>query len=457
MAVDPSNAHLLGSGITRIAVTGFKSLASKSDVEIRPLTVLAGANSSGKSSLMQPLLLMKQTLESEFNPAGPFLLSGPYVQFTETKQFLTRTGALNDRLEAFTLEFSFNEGMIAGMTYLTEPEVGLSVSETWGSNAAKQSEWRLNKKLTHEELRALLLRLGSVPQVMAHAGLTEPSVRDAGFYQSIRYSVPDTSEHQGLSMMRRELYYMQENLELNIQIGRLIYVSGFRGGQSRKNLLAEISGHGFFPGPFESYAPSIILSWVLPGNLPKVNELVRALRTLDLAAGISPVRLNESELEIRIPRTLNLADNDFVNIADVGFAVPTTLPVLVALIQAEPGQLVYIEQPELHLHPRAQWRLAQFLAHAANRGVRLVIETHSSLLLQGILTCVAQRVISQDHVALHWFTRNEEGVTKVSTANIDAEGRVGDWPVDFDDVELKASNDYLDAVEARLMASKGAA
>jgi hypothetical protein len=66
-------------------------------------------------------------------------------------------------------------------------------------------------------------------------------------------------------------------------------------------------------------------------------------------------------------------------------------------------------------------------------------------------------VISQDNVALHWFARSEEGVTKVSTANIDAEGRVGDWPVDFDDVELKASNDYLDAVEAKLMASKGAA
>ena len=121
--------------------------------------------------------------------------------------------------------------------------------------------------------------------------------------------------------------------------------------------------------------------------------------------------------------------------------------------------LVHIEQPEIHLHPRAQWKLANLLAAGSqSRGaVRLVIETHSSLLLQGILTCVAKGVIPQDHVALHWFTRNEEGVTKVSTANIDAEGRVGDWPVDFDDVELKASNDYLDAVEARLMASKGAA
>ena len=72
MAVHPSNWHLYGPGITRIAVTGFKSLATKADVEIRPLTVLAGANSSGKSSLMQSLLLMKQTFDNERIPQVPF-------------------------------------------------------------------------------------------------------------------------------------------------------------------------------------------------------------------------------------------------------------------------------------------------------------------------------------------------------------------------------------------------
>jgi len=455
MANQPANGQRHSPGISRIAVTGFKSLSVKTDVEIRPLTVLAGANSSGKSSLMQPLLLMKQTLESEFDQAGPFLLSGPYVQFTETKQFLSRAGILNDRQKALTFEFSFNEGMTAGMTYSMEPEAGLSVAETWGSNAAKQSDWRLNKKLTEDELSAMLLRLGSVPQLMADAGLTESSVRDAGFYQAIVYSVPDSSDYKGMSMMRRELYYMQENFELNTQIGRLIYVSGVRGGQSRKNLLAEIAGHGFFPGSFESYAPSIILSWVLPGNVPKVYALVNALSTLDLAVGISPVRLNESELEIRIPRTRNSAENDFVNIADVGLAVPTVLPVLVALIQADAGQLVYIEHPELNLHPRAQWKLAQLLADAANRGVRLVIETHSSLLLRGILTEVAKGKISNDKVILHWFDRDREtGLSTVKPAKPDPTGRVGDWPEDFSDVELRSDNEYLDAVEEKLYSGK---
>ena len=163
--------------------------------------------------------------------------------------------------------------------------------------------------------------------------------------------------------------------------------------------------------------------------------------------------MNESEVEMRVPRTFNSSESDYVNVADVGLAVSTVLPVLVALIQAEPGQLVYIEQPELHLHPRAQWKLAQLLANAANRGIRLVIETHSSLLLQGILTCVANGTITPDNVALHWFERNDEGITKVKKADLDEHGRFGDWPADFDNVEMKASSDYLDAMESKLMAS----
>src|SRR5580692_7341578 len=89
MAVPNSNANLYGPGITRIAVTGFKSLAAKADVEIRPLTVLAGANSSGKSSLMQSLLLMKQTFDNERIPPGPFWLSGELAEYTSADQFLT--------------------------------------------------------------------------------------------------------------------------------------------------------------------------------------------------------------------------------------------------------------------------------------------------------------------------------------------------------------------------------
>src|SRR6266446_8030000 len=76
-------------GITRITVAGFKSISQEQSLEIRPLTILAGANSSGKSSIMQPLLLLKQTLEATYDP-GALLLNGPNVKFTSTDQLLSR-------------------------------------------------------------------------------------------------------------------------------------------------------------------------------------------------------------------------------------------------------------------------------------------------------------------------------------------------------------------------------
>jgi predicted ATPase len=140
---------------------------------------------------------------------------------------------------------------------------------------------------------------------------------------------------------------------------------------------------------------------------------------------------------------------DRVNIADVGVGVSQTLPVLVALHVAEPGQLVYIEQPETHLHPRAQFALAQILAAAAQRGVRVVVETHSSILLLGVQTLIAEGSLEADKVILHWFQREKDGRTKVCSAELDEAGAFGDWPEDFDEVSLQTQSRYLDAAETR--------
>ena len=76
-------------GVTEISVCGFKSLSCESRVEILPLTIFAGANSSGKSSMMQALLLLKQTLEASYD-AGPLLMNGPNARFTSADQFISR-------------------------------------------------------------------------------------------------------------------------------------------------------------------------------------------------------------------------------------------------------------------------------------------------------------------------------------------------------------------------------
>ena len=91
--------------------------------------------------------------------------------------------------------------------------------------------------------------------------------------------------------------------------------------------------------------------------------------------------------------------------------------------------------------------MAQVLAAAAKRGVRVVAETHSSLLLLAVQTLVAEGDLSPELVRLHWFTRDENGATKIDPADLDEAGAYGDWPEDFDDVDLKTQSRYLNAVD----------
>jgi hypothetical protein len=466
MEVHPSNWHLFGPGITRIAVTGFKSLATKTDVEIRPLTVLAGANSSGKSSLMQPLLLMKQTFDIERIPPGPFWLRGEQVGYDTADQFLSSIPLQAETSKRLTIELEA-ENNWAELSFEKKQNSDLpqDSSEIWmGPSMPASLEVVGTASKNSPDGPVWRLGLDSSQEVLEHLfeSVATRQERIGGMFSGAKLVVyPDrcflgvgTTYYQDAVV---PTFHRPEVNLLRQKIQEMIHVSGLRGSDEREFYLHGLPQGSAFPGDFEEYVPSILDAWKdatkFGNGLHDLYELSNALKLLELASGVETHKLNESKIEVLIPRTLQGDLKDLVNIADVGLAVSQVLPVLVALILAHPNQLVHIEQPELHLHPRAQWKLAQLLAEAANRGVRLVIETHSSLLLQGILTCVARGTITPNNVALHWFTRNEDGVTRVTTADLDARGRFGDWPADFDNVELAASNDYLDAMETKSMAS----
>ena len=180
-----------------------------------------------------------------------------------------------------------------------------------------------------------------------------------------------------------------------------------------------------------------------------MQRLETMLRDLGLGQELAATRINDTQIELRVGMLFDTPSSDphLVSIADVGFGVSQVLPVLVALLVADTGQLVYVEQPELHLHPRAQCALASIMAHAARRGVRLIVETHSALLLLRVRTLVANAELDPRLVQLHWFSLREDGSTAVNSANLDEDGAYGDWPEDFGDVELAAEGRYLDAVE----------
>lgn len=76
--------------LTNISIRGYKSINEEQEIELKPLTILAGTNSSGKSSFIQPILLLKQTIEESYDP-GALLLNGPLAKFTNFEQLLHKS------------------------------------------------------------------------------------------------------------------------------------------------------------------------------------------------------------------------------------------------------------------------------------------------------------------------------------------------------------------------------
>ena len=422
-------------GITKIAVKGFKSIAKACEIDIHPLTILAGANSSGKSSIMQPLLMLKQTLEAPYDP-GPLLLDGPNVQFTEAAQFLSMLPD-EKRTDRFHIEISTSRSNFSnsvGITFSKVPDEIEIVEMTTEVKQATQSfpfkRFTLYPEMSVEEIKAL----GDKGPVRSDFKAVKRSRCFLGFESQ-------DDDHFFDDRFFNVTYNLVESYILDS-----IHLRGLRGRPERIYKLTSTGPR--YPSTFENYVASIIHEWQETKD-KRLKMVANTLHKLGLTGHVGTKKISDVGIEVQVGRVLQekTDDTDMVNIADVGFGVSQVLPVLVAVIAAEPGQLVYLEQPELHLHPRAQVALAHVLADAAKRGVRVVAETHSSLLLLGVQTLVAEGDLSPELVKLHWFSRNKEGITEVDSVDLDEAGAYGDWPMDFDDVDLKIQSRYLDAVD----------
>lgn len=445
-------------GITRLTVAGYKSISREQSIAIRPLTLLAGANSAGKSSMVQPLLLLKQTLEVSYDP-GPLLLNGPNVQFSSLRELLSRGS--RGGASAFTVGVGFDHAADLTLTFArigaeksTETDtLALTRMSIVGSHNGVQ----LTPEMDHDAI------------IVASSPELRQQMQLALAREMLHLTTGDTLHGDPrLKVMRRRCFldisvvaqvdwnteHLLSILPLDIliepAIRTTIHLPGLRDWPER---MYPVSATGpQFPGTFQQYVASVIAGWQAQGRRDLLDQLATYLADLNLTRTIEAHVRDSSRIDLlvdRMPVGSSRRASDMVNIADVGISVSQTLPVLVALLAAAPGQLVIIEQPELHLHLSAQVQLARVLADAALRGVRVIVETHSSLLLLSVQTLVAQGHLPPELVQLHWFDRDAAGVTTVASANLDATGAFGDWPVTFDTVELDAQRHYLDAAEAR--------
>ncbi|MBZ0280469.1 MAG: AAA family ATPase [Anaerolineae bacterium] len=433
--------------MTGITVSGFKSLRDESRIEVRPLTILAGANSSGKSSIMQPLLLMKQTLEADYDP-GVFLLDGSNVTFTTTNQFLFRTG-LDIQIEELSIAVERYDDVLINRYEKKRKQQDIHITSTIYQNRDTGEKVEFQSNMSHKQiLRQLPKNLDDLRSAIENFNPPQKVlwniVRERCFlYMGMQFENGDPAMTGDIPSYR--FFPLSEFI---YSIREIIHVPGLR-NKPERNYPFTPHVVGSYKGVFERYIASIVNHWYRIEDT-KIINLAEYLGKLGLAGGIGSKRIDDTRVELLVGRTLlSKSADDTVSIADVGFGVSQVLPILVALLVAEPGQLVYIEQPELHLHPRAQVALAQVLADAANRGVKVVAETHSTLLIQGIQTLIAEQKLDHEDVIFHWFKRSEDGVTQITSQEPDELGAYGDWPEDFADVQFEADNTYLEAVEKR--------
>lgn len=398
---------------------------------------------------MQPLLLLKQTLEDPGDP-GAIKLDGANAKFTEPRQLLRK---LKGRECAATFAVGIE---VAGEDYLemkyraSEKQEGLVVASM---GLDRQSLFEPD--MSHHDVLAQIPERNREELVRL---LKEP------FYKGRSLEVIREKCFLNIAMIRRETsdrvalvrsYFSIYNFGPLVEILRgVIHLPGYRGDPRRSYPVSTSSGA--FPGTFEEHSAALIYKWIAENDVEAIARLKSYLNTLELTWTVHASKRNATEIQVevgRLRKAVRGGARDRVNIADVGFGVSQAMPVLVALIAARPGQLVYIEQPEIHLHPKAQVALAGVFAEAVTRGVQVVVETHSDLLLLGIQTAVARGDLGLSDVILHWFS-NEGGESMVESRRIDKDGSYGDWPVDFTDVTLRAEAEYIEIASRQLVSSK---
>lgn len=116
--------------------------------------------------------------------------------------------------------------------------------------------------------------------------------------------------------------------------------------------------------------------------------------------------------------------NDF-NTKNAGFGLTYVFAVLVAILSAKPGDILIIENPESHIHPKGQTELARLMALAAKNGVQIFCETHSDHIIYGSRIAIKEQDIAKEDVRLYYIDRdNEEHFSLVHKIEIDEHGRM---------------------------------
>ena len=203
-----------------------------------------------------------------------------------------------------------------------------------------------------------------------------------------------------------------------------------------------------YVGPTGSYFASVLLhenkkerDYILPDRIERCtlsDALAEWMIHLNVASGVDVDKKNSFGFSVSI-KNMEQVKSDIMN---VGIGTSQVLPVLITVLLSEPDEILVFEQPELHLHPYSQSRLADIFTEFCKHGRKIILETHSEYFLLRLRYHIVKEQYSQYAAAVNFF--QNKGGTKVSFANISGFGNI-DYPEDFRDETQELLNSILEA------------
>lgn len=367
--------------IKELKIRNFKCCL-ESQVPMNKLTILAGANAVGKSSVIQSLLLVRQTIDKAKSGSNydKVLLNGEYcLRLGNSTEVLSSTAEKEEIV--FEIYSDIDQNVFK---YCASREKDLFLQYDHDSNVNFDS----GISLFHHHFHYLYTERLGPRAIQDMRESTFPNVGFQGEYTA--YVISELSEDK-VDELRR---YNDEN-------------------KTVPNLNKQIE-----------YWMDFIIPGIELQSIPYKDMNI---------VGLSLKR--------------KFSETNFLNPNNLGFGISYILPIIVSGLVAEKGCLFIVENPEVHLHPRGQSRMGQFLAKVASSGVQVVIETHSEHIINGIRLAILNKVIDYRDIAINYLDIEKKGVNMtVDPIPLTEHAEITRWPKGFLDQEQR---DLREIIELR--------
>ena len=441
--------------LKQLRIKNFKGWADTGTIRLAPISLFFGANSSGKSSIGQFLMMLKQTVESPdrkavFYPGG----KNSAVQLGSYQEMVFHRDPKN-RI-SFEYQWSFKNSLkfkdpisgqsFAGDTLSFEAEVGLGDKDQHSLVLD-----HLNYKLHDANKQTLSIgmsRSRTKPEYEIVAdgySLARPQGRPWQRKAPVRfYGFPD----EVVAFYKNADFVQELNLTHEKFFRSLCYLGPLRTKAERL-----YSWTGIEPESV-GYAGENTVAAILAARNRKISlgkkhgvgraspakpfEEIIALKLKEMGLidefNVNPISEQRQEYEVKVRAK---GSQDWVDLPDVGFGISQVLPVLVQCFYAPQGSIIIMEQPEIHLHPSAQAALADVMIDVVNsrengedRNIQLVIETHSEHFLRRLQRRIAEDTVSKESVSAY-FADVSRTPAKLEPLQIDMFGNILNWPENF--------------------------